>query len=245
MTHRMLHPLLINAHTKEPYLQLPGRLHNIIITPPRMSDAAPLISVLNDPAVCNWLEAPPYPYLPEHADWWLTNEVKKADEMMRRLMDTETLELDGPLPVVDGCPVSHLREIQEDGTDTFLGAISFRRCCFQGEEPELRSRLQKENDERLVGDPQIIWCIGDYVASSHHGRGIMSAAVSTLLTEWGVPRMGIRRMRVETAAGNVGSVRVFQKNGFVLEKLVETERIKTNYSEETYGTNILWWEHKE
>ncbi|OCH96417.1 hypothetical protein OBBRIDRAFT_718357 [Obba rivulosa] len=245
MSRRQLHPLLINERTGEPYLRLPSPLDNIIITPPRLSDAPALVGILNDPAVCKWLESPPYPYLPEHADWWLNNVKTSSNEIIMELEDAEKSDPDGPLRTVGGCPVFYLREVREDGTDTFIGSADFRRCCFQGEEPETRERLQKENAEKAVGDPSIVWCFGDYIASSHHGRGIMSAAVSTLLSSWGIPRMGVRRMRVETAVGNIGSVRVFQKNGFVLEKSVENVRVGSNYSAETYGTNVLWWQHKE
>jgi len=245
MSGRHLHPLLVDPLTGEPYLRLPKPLDDIIITPPRLSDAPSLVHNLNDPSVCKWLETPPYPYLPEHADYWLSIVMKSSDDILRELAEAGEGQADSPLPAVGGCPVRHLREVKEDGTDVFIGTIEIRRCCFQGEDPQTRDRLQKENAERAVGDPDIVWCIGDYLASSHHGRGIMSAAVSTLLRDWAIPRMSVRRMRVETAVGNIGSVRVFEKNGFVLEKLVDNVRIKSNYSEETHGTNVLWWEHKE
>jgi RimJ/RimL family protein N-acetyltransferase len=44
----------------------------------------------------------------------------------------------------------------------------------------------------------------------------MTAAFATLLREWCIPRMGMHRMRVNVLTGNRASVRVFEKNGFVL-----------------------------
>jgi RimJ/RimL family protein N-acetyltransferase len=48
----------------------------------------------------------------------------------------------------------------------------------------------------------------------------MTAIVGTLLNAWGIPRMNIRCVRALVLEGNSGSVRVFEKNGFVLRKTV-------------------------
>ena len=53
----------------------------------------------------------------------------------------------------------------------------------------------------------------------------MSAALSTIITKWMIPRMGAKLIRVEAFKGNVGSVRVFEKNGFVLEETVDFEKM--------------------
>jgi RimJ/RimL family protein N-acetyltransferase len=42
----------------------------------------------------------------------------------------------------------------------------------------------------------------------------MSDAFQTLLRQWAIPRMDVRRMVVTTLKGNKGSVGVFEKNGF-------------------------------
>jgi RimJ/RimL family protein N-acetyltransferase len=106
------------------------------------------------------------------------------------------------------------------------------------------ARYEDENSRRIVGDPEIVWDFGgtlwnasnnlsccvltcslnglDYLKASHHGRGIMTDAVETLLWRWAVPRMGVRRVLATTFRGNHGSIRVFQKNGFVLTKTLES-----------------------
>jgi RimJ/RimL family protein N-acetyltransferase len=72
----------------------------------------------------------------------------------------------------------------------------------------------------------------------YHGRGIMTDAVNTVLHQWCIPRMNVRHMWVSTIMGNAGSVRVFEKNGFVLIKSREEHAaIKGTLR----GLNILEW----
>jgi RimJ/RimL family protein N-acetyltransferase len=61
----------------------------------------------------------------------------------------------------------------------------------------------------------------DYLAPSHHSRGILTSAFNLLLHSWGIPKMGIQRMRVNAFEGNIGSIRVFKKNGFVQREIVK------------------------
>lgn len=68
----------------------------------------------------------------------------------------------------------------------------------------------------------------------------MSAALAVLMKEWMIPRMGAQRIRVETFEGNVGSVKVFQKNGFTLEETVHWTKV-TNCGVTNTGYHILWW----
>ena len=82
--------------------------------------------------------------------------------------------------------------------------------------------------------------IPDYLASSHHGKGIMSIAVKTLIREWAVPRMGVRKIRVETFGDNIGSRRVFEKNDFVYEKTIPLTKV-LNSGRTVDSMDILWW----
>jgi len=72
----------------------------------------------------------------------------------------------------------------------------------------------------------------------------MTAVVGTLLKGWGVPRMNIRCVRVITLEGNIGSVRVFEKNGFVLRKTVQDclEMVtKGEFIGGLYSVHLLEW----
>jgi RimJ/RimL family protein N-acetyltransferase len=62
----------------------------------------------------------------------------------------------------------------------------------------------------------------DYLAPSHQGRGVTTAAVRTLITQWGIPWMKARCISSSTFDDNPGSLRVLQKNGFaIVNTLVE------------------------
>jgi len=57
--------------------------------------------------------------------------------------------------------------------------------------------------------------IKDYLAPSHHGRGIMTAALRTLINDWAIPHLNAHRIVVTAFFDNIGSQRVLLKNGFV------------------------------
>lgn len=57
--------------------------------------------------------------------------------------------------------------------------------------------------------------ITDFLASTHHGRGIMTLAVRTVIHDWAVPRMNVRRLKCWVFEDNPGSLRVFEKNKFL------------------------------
>jgi len=233
-------PLLLKESTGEPYLQLPSPHDNIIITPPRTTDTPSILYHMSDFKVFRWLQGPPQPYLPHHASGWLS-EVKKASDDTLQELAAEPAAGTGQQRFVGHCPVRTLREVQPDGSDIMLGDIGLRRCAYPDvQDSEKRKRLTDENEQRAVGDPGIVWCIGDYLASSHHGRGVMSAAVATIITQWMIPRMGACLIRVEAFKGNIGSVRVFEKNGFVVEETVDFEQIISS-GEKMTGMHILWW----
>jgi len=66
----------------------------------------------------------------------------------------------------------------------------------------------------------------------------MSDVVGTLIHEWGVPRMGIRHIWAGTYTGNIGSVKVFQKNGFMM---IYTNEIHAVAKGKMRGLNLLEW----
>ncbi|KAJ7070497.1 GNAT domain-containing protein [Mycena amicta] len=210
-----LHPLEVNPSTGEPFLRLLEH-RNIIVTPARRTDGPAMMQYQNDERVYPWLISPPYPYTLEDANWWLDRVIPASEKLLAELEDAK----DAPkLLIVDGCPVNYLREIQDDGTELFIGAIDFTlsRHPF---ELEGSGRTPADVGDKPLRDPQNpdIWTVGNYLAPSHHGRGIMSDAFKTVLTMWAVPRMGVRKMVVNALEGNIGSVKVFEKNGFRLRE---------------------------
>jgi len=49
----------------------------------------------------------------------------------------------------------------------------------------------------------------------------MTAAVRTIMQEWAIPRMRVHKIEVTALEGNKGSVRVFEKNNFVLRETLQ------------------------
>jgi len=243
MAHPQLHPLQFDLSRGEPFLRLPNPNDNIIITPPRMNDAPYAVQYLNDLSIVKWLEGPPYPYTEDDADSWMRMIKGTSDGVLKELREAAEADPGGPLITVGGCPVRAIREVKEDGSQVFIGDVGGHRCLFAGvEDPVEKARVDQENSQRDVGDPEIIWCIGDYLAPSHQGRGIMSAAVGTLMHGWMIPRMGVRQIRSEAYTGNIGSVRVFEKNGFVVEETFDYIKPKVlNSGQVQTGTHIMWW----
>ena len=77
--------------------------------------------------------------------------------------------------------------------------------------------FQRLDSEEALGFEVLMWMdvpSADYVAPAYHGQGIMTDAVKTIMTKWAIPRMNARKITAITFAGNIGSQRVFAKNGF-------------------------------
>ncbi|KAI0073715.1 hypothetical protein K474DRAFT_1710478 [Panus rudis PR-1116 ss-1] len=241
---RQFYPMQVNEKTGEPYLRLPKPHDNIIMTPPRMTDVQFSLENMNDPAIYKWLESPPFPYLPHHADEWVAKIKAASDTVLEELEVADRHDPLGekPLKIVGDVPVRVLREVQEDGSDIFIGDIGTFRSSFLGVPESMeREKMIDRNQQRPIGDPEIVWSIGDYLKSSHHGRGIMSAAVKTLVYDWMIPRMNARLIRVEAFVGNEGSLKVFLKNGFAFEQTVRfAEPKRTNSGQLHEGINIAW-----
>ncbi|KAF8525525.1 hypothetical protein BU17DRAFT_83766 [Hysterangium stoloniferum] len=230
-------PILLDEKTNEPYLRLPAPHSNIIITPPRHTDADRIVELLNDRQIVQWLEGPPYPFRIEHAQHWLERTIDRAQKVLDEVKAKPMGEF------VGGCPVRCLREIKDDGEEIFLGDCRIEEWGYDDvEDIEERKRLSSENLERPLGHPDRELVFGDYLAASHHGKGIMSLVVKTLMEQWIIPRMGAKKISVGIWKGNIGSVRVFEKSGFYVEKTMENYRvIPESKGGGTIGLHVLRW----
>ncbi|KAF8665293.1 hypothetical protein AX16_000314 [Volvariella volvacea WC 439] len=170
------------------------------------------------PEVAHWVSSPPFPYLLEHAEAWLTHAKADSDRILSLLDQAKDSE---NLFYADGCPVRTIREVKEDGTEIILGDVGLMRCPYgeimgpDGEVSWDKKQLREGENNRLgAGDPGIVWSFGYYLDPSHHRRGIMSDAVATVLNDWAIPRMNVHHILVNVFEGNDGSMRTLQKNGF-------------------------------
>ncbi len=259
MAHTYIHPLQVDLKTGEPYLRLPFPHDDIIVTPCRPEDVSAIAKVLNDPDIYKWLYSPKYPVLEDQAQERLNRFMKGCKDALKELEDVHAADPSGVNHFVGSCPVKVIREVKEDGTQVYIGEFGVRRHdFFYVRDIEKREALVGENSRRVVGDPEMIWSIGskvsllrlervahllllvDYLAKSHQGRGIMSAVIETIMREWMIPRMGAKIIRVEAFTGNAGSVRVFEKNGFVLDETVDYP-IVNNSGHKHEGFHVLTW----
>ena len=69
----------------------------------------------------------------------------------------------------------------------------------------------------------------------------MSAVVGAVINQWMVPHMNAHRIRTEATEGNIGSVRVFEKNGFKLLEVVKVDRVGPGFGR-VEGVHVLEWE---
>ncbi|KAJ6580927.1 acyl-CoA N-acyltransferase [Mycena capillaripes] len=229
--------LQFNPTTGEPFLRLPAPFTNIIITPPRMSDVAPSVAIMNDPAISVWMgpQGPGSTYTVAQAEGWLTKLTAQTDPMVDELRGATEPH------TVSGCAVRHIREERSDGTDIFLGDVALYRASWSEVlDVEERARLVAENNARVTGDPEIVWHVGYYLAPSHHGRGLMSTALKTLITQFGIPWMKTKYIRSGVFEGNPGSIRVLQKNGFVVVDTL-VNHIQIGEGKEKTTLHLLEW----
>jgi hypothetical protein len=115
----------VDILTREPLFH-----HIIIITPPRLGDAEAIVDILNDPRIYPTLKGPPFPYEHHHAIEWLlkvktgTDEVgthtKCSHKLYERIVRRTTRQ-------------NHqiIRQINQDGTQTFLGNCGIDRWGYQ------------------------------------------------------------------------------------------------------------------
>ncbi|KAF8973918.1 hypothetical protein BDZ97DRAFT_1751858 [Flammula alnicola] len=204
---------------KEPFLRL--RKHrNIILTPPRDNDAPSFVKYFNDSRVYPWMDSTPFPYLLEQAEGLMKRVKPRFDAALKELEDSvgiRDIQNYEPLP-----SRFHTGELMN------TNAVDWDR----------KAQNEAENNSREAGDPDVLWSIGDFLAPSHHGQGIMSDVLDTLLHDWAIPRMGVRRILLGVVEGNMSSVRVFEKNGFHLKQMVKDYR---KIRGETKNLQVMEW----
>ncbi|CAE6536340.1 unnamed protein product [Rhizoctonia solani] len=207
-----------NPQTNEPFINLPAPHSNIRLTPPRLEDANNILAIMNDPEMIMNFATPPYPYLREHCDGWLRDRIRDYESTMSHITN-----VDADVGFLDLHPLRHIREVGPDGIETFLGDVGLIRenGFYEIRDEEARVAKARINTNLSIGDPNIVWTFGDYLRPSHHGRGIMTAAVKMVINSWAIPHMNAHKFLAATFPENVGSQKVFLKNGFqIVERII-------------------------
>ena len=95
----------------------------------------------------------------------------------------------------------------------------------------------------LSGRADVFLIVADFLAPEYQGRGIMSAAIGTLVNHWLVPIMGARKIVVAAMTTNHASRRVFEKNSFrLVDTLEDCKVMPVSKGGMKYGIHVLAWE---
>ncbi|GAA5907712.1 GNAT family N-acetyltransferase [Sporobolomyces salmoneus] len=191
----------------EPYIPIPSsRTQNLdlIVTPPRTSDLTAQTTCLNDPSVGIQLIGPPYPYTDQMGREWYEMKWRHTESYFRSLSSEEG----------DGRRELPFSTIREKETGEWFGEIGVCRWEFReiADEKE-RERLRKENDERAIGDEELIWSFGYYVSPKFQGKGIMTHVLSSLFESVFIDYLDAKIIRSSAFVDNEASIRVQEKCG--------------------------------
>ncbi|KAG8744718.1 hypothetical protein FRC11_013332 [Ceratobasidium sp. 423] len=182
-----------NPITNEPFIALPAPYSDIRLTPARLSDVDNVLPIMNSLDVAMGFGSPPFPYPRGHCEAWLRDRVRDYENAMVHIKNA-----DGDVGYIDIFPLRHIREVGPDGAETFLGDVGLvREYAFEHiDDIEARKARVAENAGLPPGDPNIVW-------------------------SFGVPHMNARKYDVSAFTDNIGSQKVFLKNGFQFVRKVE------------------------
>ncbi|KIJ33762.1 hypothetical protein M422DRAFT_182832, partial [Sphaerobolus stellatus SS14] len=177
------------------------------------------LPILNDPKVYIWMGAGlPVPHELYHAQRWLQSVVENCATGQKDVEDSRASDREQRVTEIRECPVHTLRDCSSD--ELYLGDLGLTRWKFEDIiDKDHRENLIIENTNKLPGDPTIIWSLGYYLRPSYHGKGIMKAAIRTLL-EWAVENMNVRHLRATAMDENKSSLSTLISNGFKVEKIL-------------------------
>ncbi|CAE6536330.1 unnamed protein product [Rhizoctonia solani] len=207
-----------NSITNEPFIALPAPHSNVRLTSAQLSDVDSILPIMNSPDVAMNFSSPPFPFLRVHCEAWLRDRVRDYENTMIHIRN-----VDGDVGYIDVFPLRHIREVGPNGAEIFLGDVGLdREDAFEDiGDVEARKARVAENAGPPTGDSDIVWSFGDYIRSTHRGRGIMTAIVKTIIESWAIPHMNARKYGVSAFTDNIGSQKVFLKNGFQFTRKIE------------------------
>lgn len=181
--------------------------------------------ILNSPLVYPHLSGPPYPYQQSDAESFLLMISRACEDSLNEYLEI----LDGKSGrkwLSNGLPVRSIREEVADEKGEvewrFLGDVEVRRALLvEVRDEDERERKKKVNDELEVGDEGVEWEVGYYLSPTHHSLGIMSSVLKTLLKTLAIPYLNARIIKGTFFEDNIGSKKVFEKNGFEFKEMVD------------------------
>ncbi|KAF7305188.1 N-acetyltransferase domain-containing protein [Mycena kentingensis (nom. inval.)] len=198
----------------EPYIPLPTPFERLYMGPMRKSDIPHDVAMMSDIRVARTIVGPPFPVQVLGAQRWLVRE----REFMEKLFVGYAAGTFRPT-VVDSNPFSVLRERRGDGIeDAYVGQVT---VGFRGGASGVRRTPVREGCEAWRKKEG--FCdIGAALNVDYHRKGIASAA-SKVVFDFAVEQMGATEIRAGVLQTNVGSVRLWEKLGFVEDESLRSE----------------------
>ncbi|KAJ7649460.1 acyl-CoA N-acyltransferase [Mycena polygramma] len=203
-------PILFSA-AGEPYLALPAPHERFYLSPERVSDIPADIAMMSDIRVARTLVGPPFPVSPLASKRWLVRERRDVTALFAAYAAGSFLPA--------ACyPFTVLRERRPDGSEEYVGQVT---VMYSGDGEK---RLTPVNDAWEEWRTRTkVFEIGAAFRPEWHRQGLATAAIGVVLPHWAVTQMGCTELRAECLASNIGSVKVWQKYGFVEHGALRTE----------------------
>ncbi|KAJ7240145.1 hypothetical protein B0H12DRAFT_57706 [Mycena haematopus] len=188
----------------EPYIPLPAPLDRFYLAAMRQSDLPDDVAMMNDLRVVRTIVGPPFPSPLINAQRWLVRE----RAMVVALFASYAA---GEFRPAASSPFNVLHERKPDGSEEYVGQVTL------GPAGDSAKRVTPVSEAWEEWRSPKVFGIGAALRPEYHRKGVASAAVRVLLEEWAVPQMGCTEIHAEAFVSNVGSVKLWEKHGFVEE----------------------------
>jgi len=189
----------------EPYIPLPAPFERFHLGAMRQSDVPHDTAMMSDVRVARTLVGPRFPMPLVNTQRWLTRERAAVTALFAAYAE-------GAFRPAAAAPFCILRERQDDGSDAYVGQVTMFYC---GDEEKRRTPVNDAWEEWRTRTK--VWEIGAALRPEYHSKGLASVAVKLILNEWAVPQMGCTEIRAQCFMSNLGSVKLWEKHGFVEE----------------------------
>ncbi|KAJ6541017.1 hypothetical protein DFH09DRAFT_1174943 [Mycena vulgaris] len=189
----------------EPFIPLPAPFERFYLGVMRHWDTPHDVAMMNDIRVARTLVGPPFPLPVAASQRWLVKERKDVTEIFAAYAEGKFL------PAATA-PFSILREIKPDGSEVYVGQVT---VFYAGDKTK---RLTPVNDAWEEWRTRTkVWEIGAALHPDYQRMGLATAAVTLFMNDWVIAQMGATELRAQCFVSNLGSVKLWQKHGFVEE----------------------------
>ncbi|KAJ7153230.1 hypothetical protein C8R46DRAFT_1119802 [Mycena filopes] len=195
-------PIRFSA-TNEPYLPLPAPFERFYLSPMRVADLPHDMGMMNDIRVARTLWGPPFPVTLLGAQRWLVQQRALSTELFAAYAA-------GSFLPAGSAPFEVLRERLPSGGEEYVGQVT---VMYAGDKTVRTTPVNAEWEEWRTRTK--VWGIGAALRAEFHRQGIATAAVAVVMKDWAIPQMGCTELHADCFVSNVGSVKIWERYGFV------------------------------